>query len=184
MRKLIAGINMTLDGYCDHTSMIADEELHNHYTELLRNSGAMLYGRITYQLMESYWPLLVQRPTGDASMDDFAMAMENIPKIVFSRTLVKLEWASATLAKGGIKDEILKLKAQPGKDLLVGSRSLIVAASNLGMVDEYQLCVHPVIAGSGLPLFHDIAERKALSLIKTKSFGSGAILMYYQPTGQ
>ena len=83
MRKVIAAINLTLDGFCDHTVMIADEELHDHYTDLLRNAGAMLYGRTTYLLMENYWPAVVKNPTGNRSMDDFAVALENIPKIVF-----------------------------------------------------------------------------------------------------
>ncbi|MFN2440090.1 MAG: dihydrofolate reductase family protein [Chitinophagaceae bacterium] len=181
MRKLIAGINMTLDGFCDHTAMIADEELHQHYTELLRNSGAIIYGRITYQLMESYWPALVENPTGDKSMDDFAVAMDNIPKIVFSKTLNKLEWKNATLAKRDIKEEVCELKEQPGKDILVGSRSLIVALMNLNLIDEYQLCVHPVVIGNGLPLFKYINDRVVFKLLKIKAFGSGAVMHYYAP---
>jgi len=95
MRKLIAAINMTLDGFCDHTAMIADEELHQHYNELLRNAGTLIYGRITYQLMESYWPSVVKNPTGIKSMDEFAVAIDNIPKIVFSNTLKNVEWKTA-----------------------------------------------------------------------------------------
>ena len=181
MRKLIAGINMTLDGFCDHTAGIADEELHQHYTELLRNSGAIIYGRITYQLMESYWPAIVKNPIGDKSMDDFAVAIDNIPKIVFSKTLKKLEWKSATLAKRDIKEEVCELKEKPGKDILVGSRSLIVALMNLNLIDEYQLCVHPVVIGNGLPLFNNINNRVVFKLLKTKTFGSGAVVHYYAP---
>jgi dihydrofolate reductase len=182
MRKLIAAINMTIDGFCDHTAGIADEELHQHYTELLSNAGAIIYGRVTYQLMESYWPTVVKNPTGNKAMNEFAVAIQNIPKIVFSRTLNNVEWINARLAKGEVKEEVLELKQQPGKDILVGSPSLIVALHKLNLIDEYQLCVHPVIIGKGLPLFKTINERTILKLIKTKTFNSGAITLYYEPT--
>lgn len=179
MRKLIATINITLDGYCDHTAMIAVEEIHTHYSDLLKNAGALLYGRITYQLMESYWPMLVQNPSGNKPMDDFAVAIDNVTKIVFSRTLKSVEWKNTTLAKGGLKEEVLKLKQQPGNDIYAGSPSMIAALTEFDLVDEYQLCVHPVIAGSGLPLFKNISERIVLKLLKTKTFGSGAMMLYY-----
>jgi dihydrofolate reductase len=181
MRKVIAGINMTLDGDCNHASQIADDELHQHYTELLRNAGTMLYGRITYQLMESYWPLVVKDPTGNEPTDDFAIVMQNISKIVFSRTLKNVEWENTTLATRGIKEEILALRQQEGKDILVGSPSLIIASLNLDLVDELQLCVMPVISGNGLPLFKNITDRIDLKLLKTKTFGSGAVIFYYAP---
>lgn len=183
MRKLVAAINMTIDGFCDHTSGIADAEIHQHYADLLRSAGALLYGRITYQLMESYWPTVVKNPTGDKSMDDFAIAIEDIPKIVFSRTLKDPGWKNATLAKGDMKEEVLKLKQQPGKDIFAGSPSVIVALTKLGLIDEYQLCVHPVIAGTGLPLFKSITGKIILKPIKTKTFSaSGATILYYEPT--
>jgi dihydrofolate reductase len=182
MRKLIAGINMTLDGDCNHTSQIADDELHQHYTELLRNAGTMLYGRVTYQLMESYWPIVVKNPTGEKATDDFAIVMQNISKIVFSHTLKNVEWKNATLAKRGLQEEIVALKQQEGKDIIVGSPSLIVASLNLGLVDEFQICVMPVISGSNrLPLFKNITDRIDLKLLKTKNFGSGAVIFYYAP---
>ncbi|MGE5457166.1 MAG: dihydrofolate reductase family protein [Methanococcaceae archaeon] len=181
MRKLIAAINMTLDGFCDHTAGIADDELHQHYNELLSQGGAILSGRITYQLMESYWPTVVKYPTGNKPTDEFAVRIQNIPKIVFSHTLTKVEWENVELAKRGIKEEVLELKQQPGKDILVGSPSLIVALTKLSLIDEYQLCVHPVIIGNGLPLFKNINNSLILKLLKTKTFGSGAIILYYEP---
>jgi dihydrofolate reductase len=181
MRKLIAAINMTLDGYCDHTAGVPDDELHQHYTELIRHSGTLLYGRITYQLMESYWPTIAKSPTGNKSTDEFAVAIDEVPKIVFSHTLKSLEWNSATLAKAGIEDEVLQLKQQPGKDILVGSRSLIVTLMNLNLIDEFQLSVHPVIAAKGLPLFENINDSINLNLIKTKTFGSGVLTFFYEP---
>jgi len=184
MRKLIAAINMTLDGFCDHTAMIADDELHQHYNELLSNAGAVIYGRITYQLMESYWPTVVKNPTGNKPTDDFAVLLQDIPKIVFSHTLNNVEWKNARLAKKDVNEEVLDLKQQPGKDIFVGGPSLIVALTKLNLIDQYQLCVHPVIIGNGLPLFKTINDRIILKLLKTKTFNSGSIVLYYEPAKQ
>ncbi|MGI8583688.1 MAG: dihydrofolate reductase family protein [Chitinophagaceae bacterium] len=182
MRKLIAAINMTLDGFCDHTAIIADDEIHQHYNELLRNADTLIYGRITYQLMESYWPTVVKNPTGNKPTDEFAVIIDDISKIVFSHTLKNVEWKNAKLAKGGIKEEVLELKQQAGKDILVGSPSLIVSLMELNLIDQFQLCVHPVIVGNGLPLFKNINDKTIFKLIKTKTFGCGAIALYYEPT--
>ena len=181
MGKVIAAINMTLDGICDHTAGIADDELHQHYNDLLKTTGIVLYGRITYQLME-YWPTVVKNPTGNKATDEFAVTMDNIPKIVFSTTLKSLEWKSAKLATGSIKEEVLKLKQQNDDDILVGSRSLIIAALNLNLIDEFQLCIHPVVAGTGLQLFENINAKTKFKLLNTKIFkSSGAITLYYEP---
>jgi dihydrofolate reductase len=179
MRKVIAAINMTLDGYCDHTAVNADEEIHQHYGELLLGAGVVLYGRITYQLME-FWPTLVKNPSGDKSMDEFAVIMDNTPKIVFSRTLKNVDWKSARLAERGLKEEVLALRQEAGKDIFVGSPGLIVALTQLDLIDEYQLCIHPVIAGKGLPLFKNITDRVELKLFNTKTFGCGAVVHYYE----
>lgn len=171
---------MTLDGVCDHTKVTPDDEVHHHYDQLLRQADVILYGRITYQLME-FWKTILEKPTGNQSMDEFAVAMDGIPKIVFSRTLHDVDWKSATLAKRSLEEEALALAQQPDKRILVGSRSLIIDLLRLDLIDEFQLMIHPVIAGEGLKLFEDIRDRKLLKLIKTKTFGSGAILHYYQP---
>jgi dihydrofolate reductase len=181
MRKIIAAINMTLDGFCDHTAIIPDEEIHQHYTELLSNADAILYGRVTYQLMQ-YWQTLVKHPSGEKSMDDFAMAIDKIPKIIFSHTLKNVEWDSAKLSNQPMEEEVLELKQQSGKDIFVGSRSLILQLMKLNLIDEYQLCVHPVIVGEGLPLFDTVNERTILKLIRTKTFSGGAVTLYYKPT--
>jgi dihydrofolate reductase len=183
MRKVIAAINMTLDGFCDHTAGIPDEEIHQHYTELLNEGDTILYGRITYQLME-YWQPLVKNPSGKKIMDDFAMAIDKIPKIVFSHTLKNVEWKSARLANRAIEEEILELRQQEGRDILIGSRSLIIQLMKLNLIDEYQLCVHPVVVGSGLPLFENINDITILKLIKTKTFSGGAVTLYYEPTNE
>ena len=182
MRKLIAAINMTLDGFCDHTAMISDEEIHQHYNELLSNADIILYGRTTYQLMESYWPSVAKNPTGNKPTDEFAVLIDNISKIVFSRTLKNVDWKNAKLLKGGIKEEVLELKHQAGKNILAGSPSLIVALSQLDLIDEYQLGVQPIVLGSGLPLFKNVKDRINLKLLKTKTFSSGSITLYYEPT--
>ncbi len=181
MRRLIAAINMTLDGFCDHTAGIADDELHQHYNELLSNADTILFGRITYQLMESYWPSVVKNPTGNKPTDEFAVLIDNISKIVFSHTLKNVDWKNVKLAKGGIKKEVLELKQQAGKNILTGSPSLIVMLNQLDLIDEYQLCVQPIVLGSGLPLFKNVKDKINLRLLKTKTFGSGAVTLYYEP---
>ena len=183
MRKVIAAINMTLDGFCDHTAGIADDELHQHYSELLSTAGVLLYGRTTYQLME-YWRGVLENPTDNKSRNDFAVMIDRIPKIVFSHSLKWIDWGSAKLATKDIKEEVLELKQQSGAAIFVGSPSLIVALTQLGLIDEYQLCIHPVLLGKGLPLFKNINDSIFLKLLKTKEFGSGAIVLYYEPIGQ
>jgi dihydrofolate reductase len=183
MRKVIAAINMTLDGICDHTVGIPDEDLHQHYAELLSNAGVLFYGRTTYQLMQ-FWQTLLKNPSGQKSLDEFASAIDKIPKIVFSHTMKNTEWDSATLAIKDIAEEVSELKQQPGKDIIVGSRSLIIQLINLNLIDEFQICIHPMIEGKGLPLFDKIKDRTIFKLLKTKIFGSGAIVLYYEPTRQ
>jgi dihydrofolate reductase len=177
-RKVIAAINMTLDGFCDHTAVIADDELHRYYAKVIAGAGVVLYGRITYQLME-FWPTVMKNPTGNKSIDAFAAIMDAVPKIVFSRTLKTLEWKSARLAEKNLEEEVAELKRQAGKSIYVGSPSLILSLTKLSLIDEYQICVHPVVIGRGLPLFKDISDRIELKLAKTKTLGSGAIVVHY-----
>jgi dihydrofolate reductase len=180
MRKVIATMNMSLDGFCDHTEMSADEEIHQHYTDLLRSGDIVLYGRKTYQLMESYWPSIVKNPTGIKTMDEFAIAIDNISKIVYSRTLTGVDWKNSILKREIVRDEILELKRQEGKPIFVGSPGLIVALAQLDLIDEYQLGVQPIILGSGLTLFKNITDRIDLTLLKTKTFSCGAVFFYYE----
>jgi len=182
-RRIVAAINMTLDGFCDHTWGIVTDELHEHYRKLLDDADTVLYGRKTYQLME-YWKSILNQPTGNKSSDDFAVVMDKISKVVFSHTLKHVDWATARLTKKSLEDEALDLKGQPGGTILVGSPSLIVALTKLALIDEYQLCIHPVIAGSGLPLFKDIKDSVQLRFLKAKSIDSGATVLYYGSTGE
>jgi dihydrofolate reductase len=131
--------------------------------------------------MESYWPSVVKNPTGNKPIDEFAILIENISKIVFSRRLKNVDWKNTKLKNEVIKGDILELKQQAGKNILVGSPSLIIALMQLGVIDEYQLDVQPTVSGSGLPLFKNLRDRVNLKLLKTKTFGCGAVTLYYEP---
>lgn len=181
MRKVIAAFNTTIDGNCDHTAGIADEEIHQHYTDLLDKAGVILYGRTTYQLME-LWRTFLENPSEEKSINDFAVAIDKIQKNVFSHTLKNVDWKSAKLTSRNLEEEVLELKKQPGKDIFIGSRSLIIQLMNLNLIDELQLCIQPVIAGKGLSLFENINDRTIFKLKKTKNFINGAIILYYEPT--
>ncbi len=170
---------MTLDGVFDHTAGLPDEEMHQYYTELLSQGGAILYGRTTYQLME-FWRTFLENPSEEKSMNDFAIAIDSIPKIVFSHTLSNVDWESATIADRDLKETVLELRQQSGKDIFVGSRSLIIQLMKLNLIDELQLCIYPVVAGSGLTLFENLNDRTVLKLVKTKTFNSGAVILYYR----
>ena len=189
MRKLISSINITLDGFYDHTAVIADDELHQNANELLRSVDTVLFGRVTYQLMKSSWPPIVKKPTGIKFVDEFAVLIDNIQKIVFSNTLkhgdpIAIGWKNTKLAKGDIKEEVLKLKQSlhgGSKNILVGSPAIIITLMQLGLIDEYRFCVQPIVLGNGLPLFRNIRDRINLKLLKTRTLGSGAVILYYEP---
>ena len=181
MRKVIAVTNITIDGVYDHTEGLADSEIHHHYADLLDNADIILYGRTTYQLMQ-YWQTLLTNPSGDKTADNFAIAIDKIQKIVFSNTLKNTDWDSAKLATKSLADLVSELKQQSGKYIFVGSRSLIMQLMNLNLIDEYQLCVQPVVAGKGSLLFDNVNERTILKLIKTKKFTNGGIILFYEPT--
>ena len=171
---------MTLDGFCDHSVIKADDELHQHYTDLLNGADTLLYGRITYELME-YWPTVQANPTGNKATDDFAAAIDKISKVVFSRSLKHLEWKSARLASKDLEEEIPELGQQPGRDILIESPSMIVQSMNLGLVDEFQICIQPTIVGKGLALLKNVTDRIDLKLLRTKTLsGTGSVVNYYE----
>lgn len=180
MRKVIAAINMTLDGVCDHRVGIVDEDLHRHYSDLVNNAGVMLYGRTTYQLMK-FWQTLLTDPSDQKSMNDFALSINKIEKIVFSNTLKDTGWDTAKIADRPLEDRVLDLKQQSGKDILIGSRSLIIQLLNRNLIDEFQICIHPMVEGKGLRLFDQIKERIIFKLVRTKTLNSGVIIFYYEP---
>lgn len=181
MRKVIAAINMTLDGVCDHTVGIIDEKLHQHYSDLINSAGVILYGRTTFELMK-FWQTLLTNPSEQKSMNDFAFSIDKIKKVIFSNTLEDTGWDTAEIVKRPLEEKLLELKEQSGQDILVGSRSLIIQLLNSHLIDEFQICIHPMIEGKGLHLFDEIKERIIFKLIKTKTLPSGVTIFYYEPT--
>lgn len=183
MRKIILFNMATLDGlFAGPGGEIdwhhVDEEFNEFAIAQLNSAGGLLFGRVTYQGMASYWP------TDVAIKNDPIVAdkMNTLPKIVFSRTLERVEWNNTRLVKGNIAEEISKLKQQPGKDLLLfGSADLASTLTNLGLIDEYRVMVNPVVLGNGKPLFTGMKEKLNLKLTSTKTFRNGNVLLCYQP---
>ena len=180
MRKLIYAINVTLDGFANHEAAIADDELHEFYTGLLRSADVVIYGRVIYELMVSYWPFAADNPSSTRSEIEFAKELNAKPKIVFSKTLDGVEWNNARLSKANAVEEVLKLKGQAGKDLLIGGLSLTSTFVNFGLIDEYWFLIQPIVLGSGKPLFKDLHKKVPLKLIETKTFKSGVVVLHYQ----
>jgi len=181
MRKLIFGINMTLDGCFDHAAMIADEELHEKAAELFRSADVIIFGRVMYQLMESYWPTATSDPSLTPGEIGFAKAINAIKKIVVSKTIEKVSWNTSVLRNLDY-DEIVEMKKQPGKDILLGGGAKIAGAfMELGLIDEYRIIVHPVIMGRGRRLFEDVLKRTDLMLTGENIRKSGAVELLYSP---
>jgi dihydrofolate reductase len=179
MRKVTFAINITLDGYCGHESGIADDELHEYFTGLLLDSGVHIFGRDTYQLMYPYWHDVAVNQSETEVINEFARTFDAIPKIVFSTTLKNVEWNNTTLLHSDLHEEIVKLKAQPGKDIALGSLKIASQVAGWGLIDEYHLVFHPVIAGKGPRLFESV-ENLVLKLVGTKTFRSGVIALHYK----
>ena len=182
MRKLIYPINLSLDGCFDHTVTVIDVELLEYYTSLVRDAGQIVYGRKTYEIMVPYWPDIAKNPAGETKAEvDYAEAFDSVEKIVFSRTLDKVEGKNARLLRTNLEDEILKLKQAPGKYMLVGGVAIPSQLIAAGLVDEFIFVIQPVIAGAGKRLMEGIEMQKKLklSLIASKTFGSGAMLLHY-----
>ena len=183
MRKLIFAINITLDGCCDHTKLVADEELHEYHAQLLRDVDVLVYGRKTYELMVPYWPDVAQNQSGQASaINDFARAFTAVKDIVvFSRSLDKAEAKNTRIVRSDLKDEILRLKQESGKDLLTGGVSIPSQLIELGLVDEYRFIVQPIVAGEGRRLLDSVnlPEKLQLNLVESKIFDSGTVALRY-----
>ncbi len=180
MRNLFLAINVSLDGFADHTVAIADDELHEFYSGLLDNTDIALFGRVTYQLMESYWPRAHEDPQATKSMLDFAGRFNAIPKIVFSRTLQKAGWNNTRLVRDNMVEEVIRLKQQSGKDISIGGISVSRELVKRGLIDEYWLVVQPVIVGKGRRLFDGLDDRINLKLLDTKTLKSGVVALHYQ----
>ena len=181
MRKLIFGINLTLDGCCDHTKGIADEELHEYYTQLLRDSDTFVYGRKTYQLMVPFWPDMAKNNSGSTkAMNDFAHAFDSVKNIVvFSRSLETVEQKNASIVRSNLRDEILKLKTQKGKNIMTGGVDIPSQLIQLGLVDEYYFVVQPLLVGEGRRLLESAKLQEKLQLVESKVFASGCVALRY-----
>jgi dihydrofolate reductase len=181
MRNVIYAINITLDGCCDHTNTIADEELLEHYTQLLRDVGPLVYGRKTYHLMVPYWPDVAKDQSGTRASNDFAKTFVSKDKIVFSQSLKSAEGQNTKIARTNLQDEIVRLKHEPGKDILVGGVSIPSQLIELGLVDEYRFVLQPIIAGEGRRLLEGLSlpEKLQLKLVESKNFKSGCIALRY-----
>lgn len=183
MRKLIYAINSSLDGCVDHSKFGPDEETFAYVTQLTRNAGAFLYGRITYQLMVPYWQDVLKNPAGESKTHlEFARAFEAVEKIVvFSHTLNSAEGRKAKIVHTGLSDEILQLKQEPGKYILTGGVSIPTQLAELGLIDEFHILVHPVVVGEGRRLFDGISlkENLRLKLVNSTIFKSGTVAFHY-----
>jgi dihydrofolate reductase len=183
-RPLRYSINVTLDGCCDHREGIADEDIHRHAIENLERADALLFGRVTYEMMESAWRLPLPAGARPAWMRDwmepFARTMDAAKKYVVSSTLDRVDWNSE-LVRGDLGKAVQQLKQEPGKGLFVGGVTLPLALAELGLIDEYEFVVHPRIAGHGPTLFAGLSNRIDLKLISRLEFASGAVAMRYEP---
>lgn len=187
MRKLILSISMSLDGFFegpDHDIdwHFVDEELHQHFNDELGRMGAFIHGRVTYELMAEFWPTADADPANAGTVAEFAVIWRDMPKYVYSRTLTEAGWGS-TIVREVDPDAIRALKVEPGGDLVVGGPMLADAFRRHGLIDEYRIYVHPVLIGRGTPLFRDTDTRTNLSLVETRRFGSGVVLLRYEAGG-
>jgi len=182
MRNVIYAINLTLDGCCDHTKFNPDEDLLEHYTHLLRDdAGLLVYGRKTYQLMVPYWPDIAKSQSETKADIEFAQAFDSLNKIVFSRSLGSAEDKNTRIVRSNLRDEILKLKQEPGKNILVGGVDVPSQLMELGLIDEYRFVITPIIVGEGRRLFEgvNLPEKYRLKLVEAKTFESGCVALRY-----
>ena len=181
MRKLIFAINTTLDGCVDHTKQVADDETHEYFTDLLREVDLGVFGRITYQLMVPFWPEVAKSQSMTKASNEFARTFVSINKIVFSRSLESAEDKNTRIVRTDLRDEILKLKQEQGKGILLGGVSIPSQLIELGLVDEYLFVVNPIVAGEGRRLLDDVSlpEKLQLKLVESKIFKSGSVALRY-----
>ena len=181
MRKVIFGINTTVDGCVDHTKQFADDETHEYFTQLLRDVDLLVYGRKTYQLMVPFWPEVARNQSMTKASNEFARVFDGINKLVFSRTLDSAEDKNTRIVSTNLRDEILKLKQEQGKNILTGGVSIPSQLIELGLVDEYRFVVGPIVAGEGRRLLEGVSLRESLQLqlVESKVFKSGCVALRY-----
>jgi dihydrofolate reductase len=183
MRKLIFAINLTLDGCCDHTKGIPYEDLHEYHTQLLRDVDTIVYGRKTYQLMVPFWPDMAKNPSTNAkALNDFAQAFDSVNKIVvFSQSLEKAEGKKTRIVRTNLRDEILTLKQEPGRNIITGGVNIPSQLMQLDLIDEYHFVIQPIIVGEGTRLLQGISlpQRLQLNLVESKILTSGCVAHRY-----
>jgi dihydrofolate reductase len=180
MRPLRYSINVTLDGCCDHREGIVDEELHRHAVENLDQADALLFGRVTYEMMEAAWRPPARTGARPDWMEPFARTIDAAKKYVVSSTLHRVDW-NAELVRGDLVKAIQQLKRESGKGLFLGGVKLPLALAEMGLIDEYEFVVHPRLAGHGPTLFAGLSKHVDLKLISRLEFGSGAVAIRYEP---
>ena len=180
MGLLTFALNVTLDGCCDHREGIADDELLDYFTELMDAAGAMLWGRITYELMESAWPAVARDENAPRATREWARKLEAKPKYVVSSSRRDFPWNNTFRVEGDLHEAVRQLKDKTPQGVLVGSPMLGAALERLGLIDEYRLVVHPILAGHGPTLFQGLERSRRLELVSTKRLKSGAMALHYR----
>jgi dihydrofolate reductase len=179
MRNVVFAINITIDGCCGHESVIADDELHEYYTGLLRDSDIEILGRNTYHLMYPFWHEVAVNQSESKVINEFASAFDSIQKIVFSTTMKSVEWNNTTLLHSNLQEEIVELKKQPGKNISIGGLSIATQLAQFGLIDEYHFLIQPIVAGKG-PYLFESSKNLTLELIGSKTFRSGVVELHYK----
>jgi dihydrofolate reductase len=181
MRNVIFAINTTLDGCCDHTKQLADDESHEYFTHLIREVDLLIFGRKTYQLMVPFWPEVAKSQSMTKASNEFARAFDSINKLVFSRSLGSAEDKNTRIVRTNLHDEILKVKQEQGKNILLGGVDIPSQLIELGLVDEYRFVVGPIVVGEGRRLLEGVGlrQRLQLKLVESKLFKSGCVALRY-----
>lgn len=180
MGLLTFGLNVMLDGCIDHTQGIADEEQHDYWTQRMDESGAMLFGRNTYELMEAAWPAVARDEKASRAMREWAQKLEAKTKYVVSGSRSDFPWQNTIKVEGDLREAIAALKAKTERGVLVGAPKLATALEEMGLIDEYRIVVHPVLSGRGPTLFQGLSSRRELELLSTQRFASGAQALHFR----
>ncbi len=180
MGLLTFGINVTLDGCCDHTAGVVDEELHDYFTGLMDAAGAMLWGRTTYEMMESAWPAIARDEKAPRARREWAIKLDAKPKYVVSTTRRDYSWKNTIHVQGDLREAVQRIKQMTPAGVLVGSLKLGAELQRLDLIDEYRLVVHPVLAGHGPRLFDGLAESRQLERVSVKTFTGGQTAMHFR----
>lgn len=178
MGLLTFAMNLTLDGCCDHSLGVVDEELHDHFTGLMDDAGAMLWGRTTYEMMESAWPAIARDESAPRATREWALKLDEKPKYVVSTTRRDYAWSHTIHVQGDLREAVLRIKAATPAGVLLGSPTLGAALQRLDLIDEYRLVVHPVLAGRGPRLFDGLAEPRQLERVAVRALRGGQTALH------